>query len=1000
MKTPIGRAARLSLFVVILAGPGHVWAVGQKASGRRQSARPPAATETPLAAAGRLFAEAERLRKQGKAPAMSGAVEKYKAALPLWRAAADRRGEADTLRSMGEAYNFLGDNRQALECGRAALALYESLRERAGEARALYLLGEIYYWLADVETALAHHKRASDVWLLLGDKAGQSLAQVGVGYDHSIRGDVDKALTAFGLALDLAQSAGDRRGEALAACALATQYGMIGEGQRALGFYDRALRFFRADGDRFHEARTLNGLAYIYYQVGESRKALNLYEQTLQIYVSLGHRQGESAVRILTGRIYDEAGRTREALEQYRRALSISRALSNRLMQSYALGYIGKAFDSLGDSGQALLNYRSALELNRLGGDRREEAYTLANIGRVLLGRGDYADALEHYGRALALSRGVGDLRAAALALYDIARAERGRGDLEAARARVEEAIRLSDAFRAKVAGQEMRASYSATVHQQYEFYVDVLMRLHGRRPSEKFEAAAFEASERGRALSLLETLAESRKDIRQGVDPELLKRERELQRLLSAKAERRIQLASAKARTEEVAAVEKELGELTAEFQRLEGQIRAVSPHYAALVQPVPLTLAELQRKVLDADTVLLEYALGEERSFVWAVTPDSIRSFELPARAEVEKVSRLVYELLTARVRRVEGETEPQWRARVRKAEAEYEDASVALGRMLLGPVAAGLEGKRLVVVADGALQYVPFAALPVETRGRAGRAPLIAEHEVVSLPSASVLALMREMLRGRAPAPRSVAVLADPVFDRDDERLAASKGVRARRRDAEADWAAAGQRALRSFDGLDEGGGIARLPFSQREAKAIAESAGDGMLALGFRASRATALSPELAQYRYVHFATHGLLNGEHPELSGILLSLFDEAGRRQDGFLELHEIYNLNLPAELVVLSACQTALGKDVKGEGLVGLTRGFMYAGARRVVSSLWKVDDSATAELMGEFYREMLGKGLRPAEALRAAQLRLRSQPRWRSPYYWAAFTLQGEWR
>ena len=284
---------------------------------------------------------------------------------------------------------------------------------------------------------------------------------------------------------------------------------------------------------------------------------------------------------------------------------------------------------------------------------------------------------------------------------------------------------------------------------------------------------------------------------------------------------------------------------------------------------------------------------------------------------------------------------------------------------------------------------------------------RPPLIVEHEVVSLPSASVLALMRDELRGRRPAPKSVAVLADPVFESDDERLAQAATQGGRRRDDggnSPDAAAAGvvQRALRDFGEPGEGAGIARLPFSRREAEAIMASlpAGEGMLALGFRASRATATGQELSHYRIVHFATHGLVNGEHPELSGIVLSLFDERGRRQDGFLQLSEIYNLNLPADLVVLSACQTALGKEVRGEGLIGLTRGFMYAGAPRVVASLWKVDDAATARLMAEFYRAMLGEGKRPADALRAAQVYMWRQNQWHSPYYWAAFTLQGEWQ
>jgi CHAT domain-containing protein len=157
----------------------------------------------------------------------------------------------------------------------------------------------------------------------------------------------------------------------------------------------------------------------------------------------------------------------------------------------------------------------------------------------------------------------------------------------------------------------------------------------------------------------------------------------------------------------------------------------------------------------------------------------------------------------------------------------------------------------------------------------------------------------------------------------------------------------------------------------------------------------------MSPELQQYRIVHFATHGLIYGLHPQLYGIVLSLVDKQGRPLDGFLRLNHIYNLKLPAEMVVLCACQTALGKDIRGEGLIGLTRGFMYAGAARVVASLWKVDDRASAELMKYFYEGMMGpQQMRPAAALQAAQIKMWKNPRWRSPYYWAAFVLQGEWK
>ena len=253
-------------------------------------------------------------------------------------------------------------------------------------------------------------------------------------------------------------------------------------------------------------------------------------------------------------------------------------------------------------------------------------------------------------------------------------------------------------------------------------------------------------------------------------------------------------------------------------------------------------------------------------------------------------------------------------------------------------------------------------------------------------------------------RKPAPKAIAVFADPVFAKNDPRVKPSALALANSRPAQTsavesriiehtpEKAASEPGALR----------IARLPFTRQEAERIAAFAPRGELrqSLDFAASRAAATSGELSQYRFVHFATHGILDAERPELSALVLSLVDERGQTQDGFLRAHEIYNLNLPAELVVLSACETGLGKQVKGEGLVGLTRGFMYAGAPRVVVSLWNVNDQATSELMARFYRKMLKGNQRPAAALRMAQVDMWRQRQWRAPYYWATFVLQGEWK
>jgi len=318
-----------------------------------------------------------------------------------------------------------------------------------------------------------------------------------------------------------------------------------------------------------------------------------------------------------------------------------------------------------------------------------------------------------------------------------------------------------------------------------------------------------------------------------------------------------------------------------------------------------------------------------------------------------------------------------------------------------MVLAPLAAKITKKRLLIVSDGALQYVPFAALPVPNSSK--RVPLVIEHEIVYAPSASVLAELRREVAGRPKAPKAVAILADPVFDQNDPRVEKTR-LQAHQQRA----VTRGESGPSPSDHLtrsvaDVGlAHLSRLAFSRREAEAImaVTPVGLGKKALGFEASRTTATSPELAQYRIIHFATHALSDNKSPELSGLVLSLVDRKGKSQNGFLDLQDIYNLTLHADLVVLSACETALGKEIRGEGLIGLTRGFMYAGATRVLASLWKVDDVATAELMAGFYKALEQQGLQPAAALRQVQMDMWHRKRWASPYYWAGFQLQGEWK
>jgi CHAT domain-containing protein len=344
----------------------------------------------------------------------------------------------------------------------------------------------------------------------------------------------------------------------------------------------------------------------------------------------------------------------------------------------------------------------------------------------------------------------------------------------------------------------------------------------------------------------------------------------------------------------------------------------------------------------------------------------------------------------------------------ARVRAAEAEYQRAAAELSQMLLGPVADRLGSRRLVFVTEGALQYLPFGALPTPQSVQASAfTPLLVEHEIVNLPSASTLAVIRQEAPLRGNPDRTLAVFADPVFEKSDARVkgfSSTAKIKSSRTGPPPGTTSNLSRSVREGGKGKSGIGIdlPRLPSTQLEAKAILAMVPDDsrLAALGFQATKRAVMSPDLRRYRIVHFATHTILIDEHPDLSSLVLSLVDERGNPQNGYLRLSDVYNLNLSAELVVLSACETVLGKEVKGEGLISMVRGFMYSGTPRVLASLWKVDDQATAELMKEFYGQMFEHKLTPAAALRQAQIVQRQKKSRKAPYYWAGFQFQGDWK
>ena len=810
-------------------------------------------------------------------------------------------------------------------------------------------------WMKNTADALRQsvekYERAHSLWSEIGEPYEEALALYGAGLSYRSLGENQAAILVFKRALDLMRNAGNRLGIAIVQAGVGWSYLRLGELDQALESFRQSLELRQGGSNPAGEGLTYYGIGWVYLLRKEDQSALENFERSLGLRQAANDPRGEAYTRIGMGKIYSRQERYDESRAMLEPALRALRELDDKGGQADALSHLGWIGIRLKQDAAAKAHFQAEFDLSQASGDRTAEAD--ARFGLAVLARREDSllEALDHIERVV--------------------------GILESLRTQGADSVRMEGD------NHRLRIAYFARVQEYYEVYIDLLMRLDEREPGAGHAAEALHVSERARARGLLDLLARAG-----GRDSE---------------------------------------------------------PGHAQ-----PLRVDGIQRWLLDEKTVLLEYALGDERNFLWMVTQTGVESHLLPKRAEIEAAAQRIYKLVTVR----NHSRGPRRRETVAQSDAQFQVAARELSRMLLAPVATKLTGKRLLIVPQGVLQFVPFAALPVPETGRRGDGetrrrgdgetgrrgdgatgrrregatgrlgdgemernsdadslhrpvapsprrpvsytPLIAEHEVVVAPSASSLAAIRRQTATRPPAERGLIVFADPVFSAADDRVRQL----------------ARQRSTPPQEGEPPFGAVAganavilpnlnRLSATAWEAQRIASLAGDSRVVRDFAANLDVATDPTLGKYRFIHFATHAVINPRNFDLSAIVLSQVNEQGRPRNGLLSAQDVRHLRFPAELVVLSACHTGLGKDARGEGLLSLTRGFLSAGAARVLVSLWAVEDQATAEMMSRFYRRMLGpERMTPAAALRATQEEMWREGRWGAPYYWGGFVLQGDWR
>lgn len=963
---------------------------------------------------------AERAEVRGAAAADAGGAEGWDAAEAAFAETAERWAGLGRTREAARAHHArtavlwrAGRPGDALSAAARAVELYRAVGDGVGEGAVTNLAGLAHDVIGDAAAAHRSFVAARDLLATHGQPAAAAEAQYNVCLAELRSGAVESGLACTEETVAGFRAGGDLTSLATALTTAGRAYDVLAEPDGAFARYQEALTVWRRIGDRAGEAKALNNLGFLHAGLGEPQRALAAYEQALTVFRDTGNRVWEARVLHNLGGAYRALGDLRRARVLLEEALALRRATESRGSEAQTLSVLGRTLHAAGDYAAAEGFQRQAVALLRALDDSRGQAEALRGLARTLRDAGDLAGAhdaldqaaaaidLEDHPRELArllVERGLtrlasgdaeaaaADLAAAALrkraerdpwgeaeALAGLATAERRRGRLRVAESHLAASVETIEASRLRVPGPDLKATFLGRWRDVYEEWIDVLMTLHAAEPAAGFDLQALAASERARARSLLDLLAALDADLERRLDPALRERRLALRRRVAAKAER-LQAVVGKGEDAAVAAAEREIYEAVAALETLEAEVRLADPALAALEAP-PTADAAAVAAALAPDELLVEVALGAERSFLWTVGRGRVESFVLPGRAEVEAAARRVHEAASA----------PGG-----SASAEGVAAAEALSAWLLPPGRVPEGVRRLLLVPDGALHYLPFALLPAAPAVPGGRPErLVDRYDVVTLPSASTLALAGR--RDRPAVTGRLAALADPVFDVRDHRVGAEGGGEA---------SAVGRGGTAVIAPGDGGNPLSlpRLRHSRREVETIAAlvPAKVALVATGFAADRELVLSGELAAYQVLHFATHGILDDEHPELSGLVLSQVDAAGRPQDGFVRLRDVYGLDLGAGLVVLSGCRTALGREIRGEGLVGLTRGFLYAGVEQVLASLWRVDDRVTAELMERFYRALWIDRLSPAAALARAQRQIAGDPRWSDPYFWSAFVLQ----
>ena len=913
---------------------------------------------------------------------VSAAESAYDDAVRRWTNLRDSCGVRNALNGLAHFQIAMG----RYEAARASAqqALDQTCQDVVAKAHSLRVLQSAVEWLGDLDETIRTGEQALSIYVGTGDLVNQDLILGNLSAAYVQEGATGEGLEAAKKALDLARLTGDEEGVIFDEETIGGIYSLRGEYQLALDMFHHTLDELHTYPDSDVEGMVEDDLGDVYSALGDRKNALASFK--LAQATASTHQNPSILLDSLIdeGNHYLSRQQYADADKVYQRALDVSNQKQIAPKRLKAERGLGAAEIGLGhvDSGMARLS--AVRDLARSSHDYSTEIDADISLGDYYFGRDDWAKAADWYGQSRDLARLSHARPPLTVAWASLARVHEASDDLPAAQSNAEEALAIIEEQGTLVNEPDLQSSFFESTRSYYDLYIQILMGRAAASSDEAYTRAALQAAENSRARALTNLLSERAITVQRPVSEDLLRQRSQAKDALQAAAYHIDRLPSSASRQEREAA-QASIEGARHKLNQAEGAIRAANRRYSDLTRPAPLSVDEVQQKLLDSNTVLLEYWLSEKESYLWEVTADEIHSYRLPAGKRLDRLASRLRLLLASWPELPAGVSLQQKADYDAKRSAEINGLSSSLGRILLQPVSSHLGHRNVVIVADGSLRGIPFGILPTNAN-----VALEQRNAITYLPSAGSLRWIRKE-NDRLTANSQVTVFADPVFDRNDPRLAVHENDLPL-----AD--AAVTHALRDANTQR----LSRLVWSRLEARSIASDVpvNRQWLALDFAANRNSVVQASWPSDGIIHFATHAVIDFKNPELSGVVLSLYDKQGHPIDGFLRVTDIYNLSIPAHLVVLSTCNSAVEAAAPGEDAYSLANAFFYAGTPRVLVSLWTVNDEAAATFMARFYRALLVRHGSAAVALRSAKQDMSVDPRWHAPYYWSGFELDGDWR